>query len=110
MCQTYTMPLSRASNGHLTAMLSITLVYFHAIEQNPGLPILLVADYAELHCRQHFSLLFYGFGSKINLLELFAKEALTDGGVMAVYGHQPNMSAKQVQLDSHSPNQTHNMC
>lgn len=32
----------------------------------------------------------------MNLLELFAKEALTDGGVMAVYGHQPNMTAKQV--------------
>eukprot|EP00878_Enallax_costatus_P031657 GHUV01034629.1.p1 GENE.GHUV01034629.1~~GHUV01034629.1.p1 ORF type:complete len:408 (+),score=68.47 GHUV01034629.1:167-1225(+) len=59
--------------------------------------------------RQHFSLLLYGFGSKINLLELFAKEALTDGGVMAVYGHQPNMSAKQI-LAAVASALTHRSC
>lgn len=46
--------------------------------------------------RQGFSLAFYGLGSKRALLEGFAREALTDGGVLAVYGHQPGVSARGV--------------
>jgi hypothetical protein len=46
-------------------------------------------------CRQRFSLLFYGFGSKRSLLEAFA-EALTDGGVMACDGLAPGVNSKQV--------------
>lgn len=47
-------------------------------------------------CRQRFSLLFYGFGSKRSLLEHFAEEALTDGGVMACDGLAPGVNSKQV--------------
>lgn len=47
-------------------------------------------------CRQRFSLLFYGFGSKRSLLEAFADETLTDGGVLACDGLAPGVNAKQV--------------
>jgi hypothetical protein len=46
--------------------------------------------------RQRFSLLFHGFGSKRALLEAFASEALTDGGVLAVRAHLPGVTAKAV--------------
>lgn len=49
-------------------------------------------------CRQRFSLLFYGFGSKRGLLEAFAEEALTDGGVLACDGLAPGINAKQASL------------
>ena len=49
-----------------------------------------------LRCRQRFSLLFYGFGSKRSLLEAFADETLTDGGVLACDGLSPGVNAKQV--------------
>eukprot|EP00775_Hariotina_reticulata_P006730 gene6730-6950_t len=66
-------------------------------------------DHWRFLLRQHFSLLFYGFGSKRSLLELFAKEALTDGGVMAVNGHQPGLTSKQV-LASVASAFTHRSC
>jgi hypothetical protein len=47
-------------------------------------------------CRQRFSLLFYGFGSKRALLESFADQALTDGGVLACDGLASGVNAKQV--------------
>lgn len=47
-------------------------------------------------CRQRFSLLFYGLGSKRALLEAFAEESLTDGGVLACDGLAPGINAKQV--------------
>uniref|UniRef100_A0A383W8S0 Origin recognition complex subunit 2 n=1 Tax=Tetradesmus obliquus TaxID=3088 RepID=A0A383W8S0_TETOB len=59
--------------------------------------------------RQHFSLLFYGFGSKQALLEQFAQEMLTDGGVLACYGHQPGMSSKQL-LQAVAGALTHRSC
>jgi origin recognition complex subunit 2 len=49
-----------------------------------------------LRCRQRFSLLLYGFGSKRSLLEAFADETLTDGGVLACDGLSPGVNAKQV--------------
>jgi origin recognition complex subunit 2 len=54
-------------------------------------------------------LLFYGFGSKQALLEQFAQEALTDGGVMACYGHKPGMNSKQV-LQAVAGALTHRSC
>ncbi|KAF6258564.1 origin recognition complex subunit 2-domain-containing protein [Scenedesmus sp. NREL 46B-D3] len=59
--------------------------------------------------RQHFSLLYYGFGSKQALLEQFAQEALTDGGVLACYGHQPGLNSKQV-LQAVAGALTHRSC
>lgn len=55
-------------------------------------------------CRQRFSLLFYGLGSKRALLEAFADETLTDGGVLACDGLAPGINAKQVR---HSATQVH---
>lgn len=47
-------------------------------------------------CRQGFSLLFYGFGSKTSLLSHFAHEVLTDGGVLAVNGLAASVTARQL--------------
>ena len=47
-------------------------------------------------CRQGFSLLLYGFGSKRQLLQSFAVSSLTDAGVLAVTGQSPGLTAKQV--------------
>lgn len=72
--------------------------------------LLLVIIAPAVHaCRQHFSLLFYGFGSKQALLEQFAQEKLTDGGVLACYGHQPGMSSKQL-LQAVAGALTHRSC
>jgi hypothetical protein len=46
--------------------------------------------------RQGFSLMFYGLGSKRSLLNTFAAEALTDGGVLAFNAWQPAVTAKTV--------------
>jgi origin recognition complex subunit 2 len=43
-----------------------------------------------------FNLLFYGFGSKQNLLETFAKQYLADQPTLTVYGYTPTISIKQV--------------
>ncbi len=49
-----------------------------------------------LACRQQHSLLFYGFGSKRELLEQFASETLTDGGVLVINGQRPALTSKAV--------------
>ena len=49
-----------------------------------------------LRCREGFSLLLYGFGSKRALLERFMKEALVDGGVLAITGHVSGLSVRAV--------------
>ena len=49
-----------------------------------------------LRCREGFSLLLYGFGSKRALLERFMKEALVDGGVLAINGHVAGLSVRAV--------------
>lgn len=49
-----------------------------------------------LRCREGFSLLLYGFGSKRALLERFMKEALVDGGVLAINGHVSGLSVRAV--------------
>ena len=49
-----------------------------------------------LRCREGFSLLLSGFGSKRALLERFMKEALVDGGVLAINGHVPGLSIRAV--------------
>lgn len=59
--------------------------------------------------RQRFSLLFYGFGSKRGLLEAFAEEALTDGGVLACDGLAPGINSKQV-LQAVASALTHRSC
>ncbi len=41
-------------------------------------------------------MLFYGFGCKRRLLQTFATEALTDGAVLELNGHQPAVDSKQV--------------
>jgi origin recognition complex subunit 2 len=60
-------------------------------------------------CRQRFSLLFYGFGSKRALLESFADEALTDGGVLACDGLASGINSKQV-LQAVASALTHRSC
>jgi origin recognition complex subunit 2 len=45
-------------------------------------------------CRQGFSLLFYGFGSKRALLESFANDACQDGGVLAVNGYANGLTIR----------------
>jgi origin recognition complex subunit 2 len=47
-----------------------------------------------LMTRGGHSLLFYGFGSKMGLLESFAKDVLTDGIVLAIHGYRPTIHAK----------------
>lgn len=47
---------------------------------------------------QGFNLLFFGFGSKADLLSELVKEQLTDGGVLQVNGLAPAVSARQVLL------------
>jgi len=46
--------------------------------------------------RSEFSVLLYGFGSKKELLEDFARRALTDGGVVVVNGFFPGLTAKHI--------------
>ncbi len=50
------------------------------------------------HCREGFSLLLYGFGSKRGLLERFALEALLDGGVLSVNGLCRGLSVRALLL------------
>ena len=49
-------------------------------------------------CREGFSLLFYGFGSKKALLEAFARDCLTDGGVVAFNGYMPSLNIREILL------------
>jgi len=49
-----------------------------------------------LFCRQGFSLLLYGFGSKRQLLHSFAMSTLCNAGVLAVTGLSPSLTAKQI--------------
>ena len=49
-------------------------------------------------CREGFSLLFYGFGSKKALLETFARDCLTDGGVVAFNGYMPSLNIREILL------------
>ncbi len=46
--------------------------------------------------QSEFSLLLYGFGSKKDLLEDFARKTLTDGGVVVVNGFFPGLTAKHI--------------
>lgn len=46
--------------------------------------------------QSEFSLLLYGFGSKKDLLEDFARRSLTDGGVVVVNGFFPGLTAKHI--------------
>ena len=48
--------------------------------------------------REGFSLLFYGFGSKKALLESFARECLTDGGVVVFNGYMHSMNIREILL------------
>ena len=47
-------------------------------------------------CREGFSVLFYGFGSKRRLLEGLAREHFTDGGIVAFSGFVPTLTAREV--------------
>ena len=49
-------------------------------------------------CREGFSLLFYGFGSKKALLEGFARECLTDGGVVVFNGYMQSLNIREILL------------
>ena len=49
-------------------------------------------------CREGFSLLFYGFGSKKALLESFARECLTDGGVVVFNGYMRSLNIREILL------------
>ena len=51
-----------------------------------------------LVCRQQFSLLLYGYGSKRKLLETFASSTLQDGGVLSISGLFPGLTIKQLLL------------
>ena len=46
--------------------------------------------------QSEFSVLLYGFGSKKDLLEDFARKTLTDGGVVVVNGFFPGLTAKHI--------------
>ena len=57
------------------------------------------ADCSLLHvCREGFSLLFYGFGSKKALLESFAREYLTDGGAVVFNGYMQSLNIREILL------------
>ena len=45
-------------------------------------------------CREGFSVLFYGFGSKKGLLERLAQQHLTDGGLVAFNGFVPTLTLR----------------
>jgi hypothetical protein len=47
-------------------------------------------------CRSGFSLLFYGLGSKRNAINDFAREALTDGGLVIINAWHSPVTAKQI--------------
>ena len=47
-----------------------------------------------LMTRGGHSLLFYGFGSKMDLLEKLARDVLVDGAVLAVHGYRSTIKAK----------------
>lgn len=55
-----------------------------------------------ISCRQGFSLLLYGFGSKRQLLQSFAMSILSDAGVLAVTGQSPSLTAKQILIKAAS--------
>lgn len=48
------------------------------------------------HSRAGNSLLFYGFGSKHDLLQKFARSETADGACLVVNGFTPGLTAKQV--------------
>lgn len=47
-------------------------------------------------CREGYSLLFYGLGSKKALLERFAREGLLDGGVVVFNGYRPTLKLREI--------------
>lgn len=47
-------------------------------------------------CREGYSLLFYGLGSKKALLERFAREQLLDGGVVVFNGYRPTLKLREI--------------
>lgn len=51
-------------------------------------------------CRQGFSVLLYGLGSKRQLLHSCANSLLSDGGVLSIAGHSSSLTAKQIVMKS----------
>jgi len=69
----------------------------HQIEYEKSMEALWKPDYNEWVCqlKQGLNLLFYGFGSKLRLLEDFANESFNDGPFFfIVNGYQPRLSLR----------------
>jgi hypothetical protein len=82
----------------LTPWLTSAVFLQHQTKNSLLLTITILSWFASLlhSARQGCSLLFYGVGSKRQFLEKFAAEALVDGGAIAFYGQQANVTAKHV--------------
>ncbi|CEP10219.1 hypothetical protein [Parasitella parasitica] len=100
---------SKTSNNTLSKLQVLEPQEFHHILQiAPRKHRNEIALLSEMHT-QHFpqwffelqsgfNLLFYGYGSKRNLLNEFAKTALTDGPMIVVNGFFPTISIKDILL------------
>lgn len=100
---------SKTSNNTLSKLQVLEPQEFHQILQNaPKKHKHEIAILSEMH-KQHFpqwffelqsgfNLVFYGYGSKRNLLNEFAQTALTDGPMIVVNGFFPSISIKDILL------------
>ncbi|KAI8647909.1 origin recognition complex subunit 2-domain-containing protein [Parasitella parasitica] len=100
---------SKTSNNTLSKLQVLEPQEFHQILQSaPKKHRNEIAILSEMH-KQHFpqwffelqsgfNLLFYGYGSKRNLLNEFAQAALTDGPMVVVNGFFPAISIKDILL------------
>ncbi|KAK4520568.1 Serine/threonine-protein phosphatase [Mucor velutinosus] len=100
---------SKTSNNTLSKLQVLEPQEFHQILQAaPKKHQDEVAILSEMH-KQHFpqwffelhsgfNLVFYGYGSKRNLLNEFAQSALTDGPLIVVNGFFPSISIKDILL------------
>lgn len=100
---------SKTSNNTLSKLQVLEPQEFHQILQNaPKKHQDEIDILSEMH-KQHFpqwffelhsgfNLVFYGYGSKRNLLNEFAQTALTDGPLIVVNGFFPSISIKDILL------------
>ncbi|GAN07663.1 origin recognition complex subunit 2 [Mucor ambiguus] len=100
---------SKTSNNTLSKLQVLEPQEFHQILQAaPTKHLQEIGILSEMH-KQHFpqwffelhsgfNLVFYGYGSKRNLLNEFAQSALTDGPLVVVNGFFPSISIKDILL------------
>lgn len=100
---------SKTSNNTLSSLQVLEPQQFHQLlKEAPKKHAQEIAILFEMH-KQHFSqwffelhsgfnLVFYGYGSKRNLLNKFAQASLTDGPLIVVNGFFPSISIKDILL------------